>query len=267
MRLICPNCDAEYEVDDAAIPDTGRDVQCSNCGHAWFQTKVAPDTSLPVNEPVHADEPAEAPETAEAVEAAEAAEVEEETPPADMPQPRGADEAVLAILKEEADRELAARRAEAVPVETQPELGIDAGDAAAAAQAKVGQIEATAGDEESASERVKQLTRRELLPNIEEINSTLRPSSAVRHDDDHDEPMMLPTPRRRSGFRSGFALMLIVAAVMVAVYLMAPRLSQQIPGAKGALDSYVAGVDQARIGLDSATKSVIGALQRFAGSE
>ena len=37
MRLICPNCDAEYEVDDAAIPDTGRDVQCSNCGHAWFQ--------------------------------------------------------------------------------------------------------------------------------------------------------------------------------------------------------------------------------------
>jgi predicted Zn finger-like uncharacterized protein len=37
MRLICPNCSAEYEVDDAAIPDTGRDVQCSNCGHGWFQ--------------------------------------------------------------------------------------------------------------------------------------------------------------------------------------------------------------------------------------
>ncbi|MEN9850001.1 MAG: zinc-ribbon domain, partial [Pseudomonadota bacterium] len=27
MRLICPNCDAEYEVDASAIPDTGRDVQ------------------------------------------------------------------------------------------------------------------------------------------------------------------------------------------------------------------------------------------------
>ncbi|MEZ5912661.1 MAG: zinc-ribbon domain-containing protein [Paracoccaceae bacterium] len=37
MRLICPNCDAQYEVDDAAIPEAGRDVQCSNCGHAWFQ--------------------------------------------------------------------------------------------------------------------------------------------------------------------------------------------------------------------------------------
>ena len=37
MRLVCPNCDAEYEVDAAAIPLPGRDVQCSNCGHAWFQ--------------------------------------------------------------------------------------------------------------------------------------------------------------------------------------------------------------------------------------
>ncbi len=44
MRLICPNCDAEYEVDDAAIPDAGRDVQCSNCGHAWFQ--IPPEIEL-----------------------------------------------------------------------------------------------------------------------------------------------------------------------------------------------------------------------------
>lgn len=37
MRITCPNCDAQYEVDERAIPDGGRDVQCSNCGHAWFQ--------------------------------------------------------------------------------------------------------------------------------------------------------------------------------------------------------------------------------------
>lgn len=41
MRLQCPNCDAEYEVDASAIPFEGRDVQCSNCGHGWFQ--VHPD--------------------------------------------------------------------------------------------------------------------------------------------------------------------------------------------------------------------------------
>ena len=37
MRLQCPNCDAEYEVDASAIPQEGRDVQCSNCGHGWYQ--------------------------------------------------------------------------------------------------------------------------------------------------------------------------------------------------------------------------------------
>ena len=41
MRLVCPNCDAQYEVDANAVPEAGRDVQCSNCGHTWFQ--VPPD--------------------------------------------------------------------------------------------------------------------------------------------------------------------------------------------------------------------------------
>ncbi|WP_201723338.1 zinc-ribbon domain-containing protein, partial [Sulfitobacter sp. HI0076] len=37
MRLICPNCDAQYEVPDEVMPVAGRDVQCSNCGQTWFQ--------------------------------------------------------------------------------------------------------------------------------------------------------------------------------------------------------------------------------------
>ena len=39
MRLTCPNCDAKYEVPEDAIPEGGRDVQCSNCGHGWFQSR------------------------------------------------------------------------------------------------------------------------------------------------------------------------------------------------------------------------------------
>lgn len=37
MRLVCPNCAAQYEVDDSVIPNAGRDVQCSSCGQMWFQ--------------------------------------------------------------------------------------------------------------------------------------------------------------------------------------------------------------------------------------
>jgi predicted Zn finger-like uncharacterized protein len=40
MRLICPNCVAQYEVDENVIPPEGRDVQCANCGHNWFQDKL-----------------------------------------------------------------------------------------------------------------------------------------------------------------------------------------------------------------------------------
>lgn len=37
MRLTCPECGAEYRVDDSAIPAEGRDVECSSCGHGWRQ--------------------------------------------------------------------------------------------------------------------------------------------------------------------------------------------------------------------------------------
>lgn len=37
MRLICPNCGSQYEIDDALVPDSGRDVECSKCGQVWFQ--------------------------------------------------------------------------------------------------------------------------------------------------------------------------------------------------------------------------------------
>ena len=44
MRLTCPNCGAQYEVPDEVIPETGRDVQCSNCGDTWFQTHPSQQT-------------------------------------------------------------------------------------------------------------------------------------------------------------------------------------------------------------------------------
>ncbi|WBU56897.1 zinc-ribbon domain-containing protein [Paracoccus sediminicola] len=35
MRLICPECNALYEVPDEMIPEEGREVECSACGHVW----------------------------------------------------------------------------------------------------------------------------------------------------------------------------------------------------------------------------------------
>ena len=36
MRLLCPKCDAEYELADGIIPSSGRDVQCSSCETIWL---------------------------------------------------------------------------------------------------------------------------------------------------------------------------------------------------------------------------------------
>lgn len=40
MRLICPNCVTQYQVEDGIIPPEGRDVRCENCGHRWFQDSI-----------------------------------------------------------------------------------------------------------------------------------------------------------------------------------------------------------------------------------
>ncbi|MEO1952355.1 zinc-ribbon domain-containing protein [Thioclava sp.] len=85
MRLVCPNCGAQYEVDDAVIPDGGRDVQCSNCGHGWFQPSkdmlsAEPDTTTAAPPPEGWDLDTETEAEAEAASEETEAEVTAETP-------------------------------------------------------------------------------------------------------------------------------------------------------------------------------------------
>jgi len=62
MRLTCPNCGAQYEVPETAIPEAGRDVQCSACGETWVQHH--PVAALATTEDNEA-EPDAAPEPAQ----------------------------------------------------------------------------------------------------------------------------------------------------------------------------------------------------------
>lgn len=49
MRLVCPRCGAQYEIDGAAIPPAGRDVECSACDHVWRASRrgAMPDPAAP----------------------------------------------------------------------------------------------------------------------------------------------------------------------------------------------------------------------------
>jgi predicted Zn finger-like uncharacterized protein len=330
MRLVCPNCEAKYEVPDDAIPDTGRDVQCASCGHAWYQMRprsgaveaaaapVAPPVAepeaeapivetpvaeavveaegVPAPEPEPQLEPGPEPETVlasepepvpepeieaeaeaaiatdavdlaaepeaaalddadvlaatdtavteveAAVEDAAAAEPEAE-PEADSKAAYAVDDSVLAILREEAERESNARRAEARPLEVQADLGIDS---AAATPAMAAAVE----DKPSA--------RRDLLPDVEEINSTLRPSETEAAGDDGSEGLV--AAQRSGGFRSGFLWVMTVAMLGAGLYLSAPTLSRSVPALAGPLETYVGMINGLRLELDGLMRSATLAL-------
>jgi predicted Zn finger-like uncharacterized protein len=256
MRLICPNCGAQYEVDTSMIPDEGRDVQCSACGHTWYQM---PEGAEAVAEPeiedeIEVEETIEIEETVEDVAAPPA-------PPAEAPMPpkpsERLDADILGMLREEAQREADARRAEqAEALEVQPELGLAEEDLAPPTPPRPDPRRID-GDEDDLVAAPG--SRGDLLPDIEEINSSLRPAS------EHAEAAAIADPvavaaRERTGFRWGFTLMIVLAALLVIAYVFAPQIGRQAPALEPALAGYVDAANGLRDSveglLDSTTESL-----------
>lgn len=265
MRLTCPNCGAQYEVPDAVIPASGRDVQCSNCGNTWFQDHRDQATTE-----AEQDAPRDDPET----EIAEEPEIEAGTEPAAVPEgrepaPRRLDPELADILREEAERERAARAAEAGGrLETQPDLGLDGAGPDADERGRQARMRmerlrgGTAAEEtpeaESGPVDIDPPSRRNLLPDIDEINSSL--------NSERDRGASQPNPvlpeealpgRGAGGFRIGVRLAVITSVLALAVYLMAPRIAVLVPSAEGALAQYVAAVDALRAQLSEAVRGLI----------
>lgn len=277
MRLTCPNCDAQYEVDDRAIPDTGRDVQCSNCGHAWFQLPPhveepledeaetfddAPEPVAPaaasspsarrpsVSSPSAPFPPVDPPAAPQAV--AAAPEPDPAPPVPQEPRRRPLDETVQAVLREEAERERRAREAERGAIETQPDLGLQPPRPVPPRSAPLPPVPPAVDedDDDGAEDPQPRATRRDLLPDIEQINSTLRatggPKVALPPEAD-DEPAPV-APRR--GFRRGFTLALLLVILVLAVYTSAPMLAQKVPALSPALHALVWAIDGYRVWVD-----------------
>ncbi|AJE48964.1 zinc-ribbon domain-containing protein [Celeribacter indicus] len=317
MRLICPNCGAQYEVDARVIPDAGRDVQCSNCGHTWFQNPPhldadladelgydAPtgaeaedeteDAQVPVP-PVHAFDTSESDElpaseqspSASAATAAPAgqdpaddagaaepedvpagdedampglSEVEDEPEIAaaegPLPAPRGSGikESVRDILRAEVEFDQEMRRGAPDTLESQPELGLDEPAQDPARQSLRDRMARLRGLESAASAAAgtgaATAKRRDLLPDIEEINSTLSPAS----DRDEDGTVPDAETRRaraeRSGFRTAFSVLVLVSVLLVALYVLAPMIAGRVPALASAMEGYISGANAFRTWLD-----------------
>ncbi|MDE4174773.1 zinc-ribbon domain-containing protein [Phaeobacter sp. PT47_59] len=274
MRLTCPNCAAQYEVPDDVIPEEGRDVQCSNCGTTWFEPGAgAPPASHDASHDVGDDAgddaegnltPHEAEEEISASphpEEADHAEEPEEAPVAEPAAPRtqrGLDPALSDILREEAEREASLRAAAASSegLESQPNLGLDdlpeSESALRARQAKDRMARLQGQDpRQLAAEESGQ--RRDILPDIEEINSTLRASDGVAAAQPAAETPVAP---RKGGFARGFSLTILLFLVLLMVYTNAAKIAETVPQADPYLSTYVTWVDQARLWLDAKVKAL-----------
>jgi len=213
MRLVCPSCDAEYEIARTAIPRSGREVECSNCGHGWFQAF----TDLRIDEAA-LNAPDDLPEA---------------TPPSDPPRPM--DDAVLDVLRQEAAREVQARLAEAgrAGLETQTEMPL----APAGGGADHLQSLKAAAELPSAPPR----PRRDLLPAIDEVDAALNQSTAAQVPTTAAEALPKIQPSR---FVRGLLFVILIGAVALALYVFAPLIAQRVPSLAQTCADYVASVDR-----------------------
>jgi predicted Zn finger-like uncharacterized protein len=171
--------------------------------------------------------------------------------------------AIADILREEAAHEEAVRRAESGGLESQPDLGLEVPPKSPGrqpqqeieTQRRLARLRGEASPPVGAPVTVHTGSRRELLPDIDVINSTLRPTS--EHDDSEDVQAMQAEARKARGFRTGFAAVLLVAALLTALYSMAPSITAALPAAEPAITSYVAVVDDGRIWLERQMQAVL----------
>ncbi len=278
MRLTCPNCGAQYEVPDEVIPEAGRDVQCSNCGDTWFQHHPDHPPSDEVDEPEtggHAGWESPSVDVDEDQETAGRFQKEEytEEPEKDSdhefenaivsPPRRELDPSIVDVLREEAEREQIARTGEGNGLETQPDLGLDEqGDSGVQRSQQVAsrmaRLRGVPDEVGMASEQAKPDpdpgSRRNLLPDIDEINSSLN-SENTRVDmggETTDEAQSgMSTSVEKGGFRRGFVIAVLLFLVLTLLYLLAPMIEQQVPALASAMSSYVDAVNSARVWLSA----------------
>ncbi len=265
MRLICPNCDAQYEVADSAIPDDGRDVQCSSCGQTWFQKSVHMLEAEAIKVANAAVEDSASPSSFQIENPASNPDPDIESPgpeatietqtPAQEPAHRKPSDAALEILREEAEIAAKSRLSQtSAGIETQPDLGLETPSKKPSPKPQIVQERRT-DLQDVAQEEIPQRSRRDLLPDIEEINSTLRATSDREADTAGDSEFSAHLrKKRRRGFRLGFGLILLLTAALIIVYIYTPQIIEKSPQTQPYLSKYVDAVNDLRNGLEMIMK-------------
>jgi hypothetical protein len=281
------------------IPESGRDVQCSDCGTTWFQhhpdhppedtdaedsADQVEETSTPQDDPSWRNQDDDY--GAEEEETAHSADVEDtdasaqdmsphedegpQAPPAAEPKRREIDPTVADVLREEAERESRAREQDQRgTVETQQELGLqetenDAQRRSEEARARMARLRGEPETEKKETEidDIDPSSRSNLLPDIDEINSSLDSDGKKEDTQSAMTGADAGVAPHKSGFRSGFRLAIVLAILALVLYVFAPQLSDAVPQMADPLSGYVDMVNGWRVGLNDIIQNLASSLSQ-----
>jgi predicted Zn finger-like uncharacterized protein len=290
MRLVCPNCAAQYEVDASAIPDDGRDVQCANCGNTWFQPPEAVEAealSAPSidHEEMVEDEPAQ-------------------DPPLTRPPATPVDQSVLDILRQEAELDATTRQsdpeepvleeAEAeTELEDEPEPDSEPAELSLAERAAQNRLSArretsarislsppsesedqfetdtasiaeddTASEYNFAPQHEAKVERAErAMPDVDALNSTLRPANDKGRA--REEKRERKKSKDNRGSNRGFYFAILIFLVLLAAYALRPQIIDAVPASEPYLIQYAVLVDTARIQVETGMLALIEAVKNL----
>lgn len=250
MRLICPKCDAQYDIADDVIPEGGRDVQCSSCSHTWFQMdkpkpsgRQNPPSVMKMSQsrprPTHADTAARKP----------------------------LESSIADILREEAAREKQLAAVQDSPPETLTSAPAAASTASAADETRrrIAQVAQEANKPSpaavaAASTGAVGAIDMRSVPSIDEINETLRARAEASDSSGLTESEQVQAEKRR-GFRRGFFFVLFMIALAVLPYFFASQIVENLPSTRGVMTGYVDFVNQMRVWLSDQVDVVRGMIR------
>lgn len=261
--------EANFEEPAEVEPDLdGEDWELDND----FSEPTPEEQTLPEDD-YDWDLTAEEQEEAHALEAPaseEDAQVDEPQEEETRPKRRGLDPAVADVLRQEAEHEAQVRAEEREALETQAELGLsapasEAGRRANEARERMRTLRGLQ-DEDDLAPRPTEIrdSRRDLLPDIEETNSTLRHGGEAPRASGAPEPAADAAKRGR-GFRLGFVFVVLIAAAGVFVYGQHESLSVSYPQYESQIDAFVSRTDTARVWLDTKVTNLLVWLTELAG--
>lgn len=271
IRLICPDCGTEYQIPETAVPEGGREVECSECGRIWRAQGLARPKEMGVysynfaefkglSDPAPAaveqahlpdlEMPASTIATPDAAAPGPAAEGEGE----DVPLNRRLPENVMNILLEEVEHERQAREA----------------DEARAANPDAQAVTARADDmlEEPdwpattvTGQWRNRVIEKPIIPDpapadtaaAETPKDSQPMTPTVDEPDNGDTPMntlpVLAAPRLQNGYWQGMGVAAAIAATVLAIYIITAPTSSD-----GFMGGIRHGLDQARLWLQNAAE-------------